>query len=99
MNTPVSTLELAKEMIVQQEYLLNQQAELNRAVVRRNIQLVKAANECERENHKLRKELEGYKRGRIWTMFSSFLPTLSLGEVYPVSEPSPPPPKPESSNE
>ena len=75
-----SSLDCANEMIRQQEYLLNRQAELNRAVIRRNVEIMKAGNQCARENHKLKKELEGYKRGRLWTMFTSFLPTVSFGD-------------------
>ncbi len=75
-----SSLELANEIIAQQEYLLNRQAELLRAAIHRNNEMVKAANQCERENHKLRKEIDGYKRGRFWTMISSFLPTTTFGD-------------------
>jgi hypothetical protein len=74
-----STLDVANALIRQQKYLLHRQADLNRAVICRNVELVKAANQCERENHKLRKELDGYKQGRLWTMVCSFLPTTTFG--------------------
>ena len=73
-----STLDVANAMIRQQEYLLNRQNELMQAVTRRNVELVAAANECHRENHKLRKELDGYKRGRMWTVIASMLPTMEM---------------------
>ena len=78
--TPCSSLDCANEMIRQQEYLLNRQAELNRAVIRHNVELVKSANQCERENKKLRKQLDGYKEGKLWTIVSSFLPTMTFGD-------------------
>ncbi|WP_395734989.1 hypothetical protein [Prosthecobacter sp.] len=65
-------------MIRQQEYLLNRQEELMQAVMRRNRELVTTMNECLRENHKLRKELDGYKRGRLWTLIASMLPTMEM---------------------
>lgn len=77
---PCSSLDVANAMIRQQEYLLNRQHDMIEGVIRRNVELVKATNECHRENHKLKKELEGYKRGRLWTMFASFLPTVSFGD-------------------
>ena len=73
-----STLDVANAMIRQQEYLLNRQNELMQAVTRRNVELVAAANECHHENHKLRKELDGYKRGRMWTVIASMLPTMEM---------------------
>jgi hypothetical protein len=76
--TPCSSLGVASNMIRQQEYLLNRQEELMQAVVRRNRELVAAMNECHRENHKLRKELDGYKRGKLWTVITSMLPTLEM---------------------
>jgi len=76
---PCSTLALANEMIQQQEYLLNRQSELFRVVVAKNNNLVAAANQAERENHKLKKELDGYKRGKLWTAMTSFLPTVGFG--------------------
>ena len=79
-SPPYLSLDCANEMIHQQEYLLNRQAELNREVIRRNVELVKAANQFERENHKLRKELDGYKKGRLWTMVCSFLTTTTFGD-------------------
>jgi hypothetical protein len=75
---PCSTLDVANEMIRQQEYLLNRQSELMQALTRRNAELVAATNECHRENHKLRKELDGYKRGRLWTVIASMLPTMEM---------------------
>lgn len=75
---PCSSLDVAISTIKQQEYLLNRQEELMQAVMRRNRELVSAANECQRENHKLRKELDGYKRGRLWTMIASMLPTMEM---------------------
>jgi len=75
---PCSTLDVANAMIRQQEYLLNRQNELLQAVTRRNAELVAATNECRRENHKLRKELDGYKRGRMWTIIASMLPTMEM---------------------
>jgi hypothetical protein len=77
-STPCSTLDVANQMIRQQEYLLNRQNELMQAVTRRNVELVAATNQCHRENHKLRKELDGYKRGRMWTIIASMLPTMEM---------------------
>ena len=75
---PCSTLDAAISMIHHQEYLINRQEEMMQAMMRRNRELVAAANEFQRENHKLRKELEGYKEGRLWTMISSMLPTMQM---------------------
>jgi hypothetical protein len=77
-SAPCSTLDVVIQMIRQQEYLLNRQNELMQAVLRRNVELVAATNQCHRENHKLRKKLEGYKRGRLWTMIASMLPTMEM---------------------
>lgn len=75
---PCSSLDVANAVIRQQEYLLNRQNELVEAVIKRNVELVAAANECHRENHKLRKELDGYKRGRLWTCIASMLPSMQM---------------------
>lgn len=78
MISPAPTLALANEIVSQQEYLLNRQAEILRCAIARNNDLVKVMGEVQRENHRLRKELQGYKEGRWWTIISSFLPTMDL---------------------
>lgn len=54
------------------------QNEVLTAAVTRNNQLTSAMGALCRENHKLRKELDGYKRGKWWTIISSFLPTMRI---------------------
>lgn len=75
MKTP---LQVANETIEHQTYLLNQQSELLQVAINSNKLLTSNLNELERQNHKLNKELDGYKKGRFWTIICSFLPTTSF---------------------
>lgn len=59
-----------------QEYLLARQDAFVQTACKRNNEFIQINADLQRENHKLRKELEGYKRGKLWTIFASFLPTI-----------------------
>lgn len=79
-TSPLSDLQAANALIEQQNYLLNRQNDVTLTLEERNKALVQLKCQCERENHKLRKELEGYKKSKLWTLVSSFLPTISFGD-------------------
>lgn len=74
------SLQVALELIDMQKILINRQNELLEAFTKRNLECVNVGNELSRENHKLRKELDGYKRGKWWTMISSILPTVTFDD-------------------
>lgn len=71
-----STLAAANELIRQQQFLMDRQKGMLAAYDDHCRALAGAKEKLSRENHKLRKELDGYKRGRLWTMVASMLPTI-----------------------
>ena len=73
-----TTLESAIAVLKSQEYLIVRHQEILDEALRQNRMMVATGNDMARENHKLRKELDGYKRGKLWTMFASFLPTMEV---------------------
>lgn len=73
-----STLDGAIALIRAQEYIISRQRDVTDVAVKRFDKAVRVGEAYARENHKLRKELEGYKRGRLWTMIASILPTMEL---------------------
>ena len=90
-SPPFSTLELANELIRQQEYLLNRQSELLAAVVRRNNELVATGTKLQQENEGLKKCLDGLQRGRLRSLIETMCRALGRGPypIKPKLEPEP----------
>lgn len=76
-HSPEPQPTISERIVAQQAYWLHREADMMDAAIRRNGKLVECANELQRENERLRKELDGYKRGRIWTIIASMMAGMS----------------------
>jgi hypothetical protein len=67
-----------QELLTAQEYMLMRQQEIVAAAIRDNNRHVRLLNELTIENEKLRRELEGHRRSKLWTMIVAMLPTQEM---------------------
>lgn len=67
-----------QQLMHAQEYMLRRQQEIVDAALKENNRLVRVANKLALENEKLRRELDGYRRNKLWTMLVAMLPTQEM---------------------